>query len=246
MLKMEITKEEFLEKLKFGIKELNIPYSNEQLNQLWDYYVFFIQENKKYNLSSITEPEAVIKKHFLDSLVILNQLDFKKRKRCLDIGTGAGFPGMVLKLFLPGDTFNLLDSSAKKVNFLNQLIYKLKLTGIDATHGRAEDLAQLKDWRGSFDYVYSRAVASLDVLLEYTVPFLKVGALAYLYKGPEYKNEIKKANNALNILGAEIKETIKVDVPGLKAERYLIIIEKTKLTDKKYPRRAGIPKKRPL
>jgi 16S rRNA (guanine527-N7)-methyltransferase len=243
---MEINKNEFIEKLRSGIKKLKISYSNEQLEQLWEYYLFFIQENKKYNLSTITEPEAVIKKHFLDSLVILNQLDFEQRKRWLDIGTGAGFPGMVLKLFLPGDSFYLLDSSSKKVNFLNQLIYKLGLTGIDATHGRAEDLAQLEEWRGSYDYVCSRAVASLNVLLEYAVPFLKIGGFAYLYKGPEYKEEIKAAENALNILGAEIKETVKLDVPGLKAERYLIIIEKTDLTNQKYPRRAGIPKKRPL
>ena len=243
---MEINKEKFIEKLESGIKKLNISYSNEQLEQLWKYYLFFIQENKKYNLSTITEPEAVIKKHFLDSLVILNQLDLGQRKRWLDIGTGAGFPGMVLKLFLPGDSFYLLDSSSKKVNFLNQLSYKLGLTGIDATHGRAEDLAQIEEWRGSFDYVCSRAVASLNVLLEYAVPFIKIGGFAYLYKGPEYKEEIKEAEQALNILGAEIKETIELDVPGLKAERYLIVIEKTDLTDKKYPRRAGIPKKRPL
>lgn len=243
---METNKKEFIKKLESGIRKLNISYSNEQLEQLWEYYLFFIQENKKYNLSTITEPDAVIKKHFLDSLVVLNQLNFEKRKRWLDIGTGAGFPGMVLKLFLPGDSFYLLDSSSKKVNFLNQLIYKLNLKGIDATHGRAEDLAQIEEWRGSFDYVCSRAVASLNVLLEYAVPFIKIGGSAYLYKGPEYKEEIKEAKNALDILGAEIKEAIELDVPGLEAERYLIVIEKTALTDDKYPRRAGIPKKRPL
>lgn len=243
---MEISKKEFIQKLKDGIEALDISYSSEQLEQLWDYYLFFIEENKKYNLSTITEPEAVIKKHFLDSLVILNQLEFESRKRWLDIGTGAGFPGMVLKLFLPGDSFYLLDSSSKKVNFLNQLIYKLGLKGIDATHGRAEDLAQISEWRSSFDYVCSRAVASLNILLEYAVPFLKIGGLAYLYKGPEYEGEIKKAQSALDTLGAEIKEVIELDVPGLEAERYLIVIEKNAPTAKKYPRRAGIPNKRPL
>lgn len=243
---MTINKKEFIEKLKDGIKALNISYSSEQLEQLWEYYLFFIEENKKYNLSTITEPEEVIKKHFLDSLVILKQLDFKGRKRWLDIGTGAGFPGMVLKLFLPGDSFYLLDSSAKKVNFLNQLIYKLGLKGIDATHGRAEDLAQIEEWRASFDYVCSRAVASLNILLEYAVPFLKIGGLAYFYKGPEYKAEIEESQNALEVLGAEIKEEINLDVPGLEAERYLIIVEKKAETAEKYPRRAGIPKKRPL
>ncbi len=243
---MESNKQEFMEKLKAGIEDLDISYSSEQLEQLWEYYLFFIKENKKYNLSTITEPEAVIKKHFLDSLVILNQLEFKSRKRWLDIGTGAGFPGMVLKLFLPGDSFYLLDSSAKKVNFLNQLIYKLDLKGIEATHGRAEDLAKLGDWRGSFDYLCSRAVASLNVLLEYAVPFLKTGGLAYFYKGPEYAEEIKEAENALDTLGAEIKKIIELDVPGLEAERYLIVVEKKTETPEKYPRRAGIPKKRPL
>lgn len=243
---MENNKNEFIKKLENGIKELDISYSNEQLEQLWQYYLFFIEENKKYNLSTITEPEEVIKKHFLDSLVILNQLNFDQRKRWLDIGTGAGFPGMVLKLFLPGDSFYLLDSSSKKVNFLNQLIYKLGLTGIDATHGRAEDLAQIEEWRGSFDYVCSRAVASLNVLLEYAVPFIKIGGFAYLYKGPEYKKEIKEAENALNVLGAEVIKIIELDVPGLEAERYLLVIKKIDLTEKKYPRRAGIPKKRPL
>lgn len=246
MIRVENNKEIFIKKLEEGIEALDISYSSEQLEQLWEYYLFFIKENKKYNLSTITEPEAVIKKHFLDSLVILKQLNFKNRKRWLDIGSGAGFPGMVLKLFLPGDSFYLLDSSAKKVNFLNQLIYRLNLKGIDATHGRAEDLAQLGEWRGSFDYLCSRAVASLNVLLEYAVPFLKTGGIAYLYKGPEYEEEIKEAAEALEILGAEIKEVIELDVPGLEADRYLIVVEKKSETPAKYPRRAGIPKKRPL
>src|SRR6056297_702470 len=226
MIRMETTKNEFINKLKEGIEYLNISYSTEQLEQLWEYYLFFKEENKKYNLSTITEAEEVIKKHFLDSLVILSQLEMEGRRRWLDIGTGAGFPGLVLKLFLPGDSFYLLDSSAKKVNFLNQLIYKLNLKGIDATHGRAEDLAQIKEWRASFDYVCSRAVAPLNILLEYAVPFLRIGGLAYFYKGPEYKSEIEESQNSLDVLGAEIKEQITLDVPGLEADRYLIIIEK--------------------
>ena len=243
---MEKNKKEFIKKLKDGIEELDISYSSEQLEQLWEYYLFFIEENKKYNLSTITEADAVIKKHFLDSLVILKQLNLKGRKRWLDIGSGAGFPGMVLKLFLPGDSFYLLDSSAKKVNFLNQLSYKLGLKGIDATHGRAEDLAQIGEWRSTFDYVCSRAVASLNILLEYAVPFLKIGGLAYLYKGPEYEEEIGAAHAALKTLGAEVEEIIELDVPGLEAERYLIVVKKISQTPEKYPRRAGIPKKRPL
>ena len=243
---MEISKEKFISKLEKSIDDLNIPYSREQLDLLWEYYLFFKEENKKYNLSTITEPEEVIKKHFLDSLVVLKDLNLKQKKRWLDIGSGAGFPGLVLKIFLPGHSFYLLDSSAKKVTFLNQLIYKLNLKGVDATHGRAEDLARLEDWRSSFDYVTSRAVASLNVLLEYSIPFLKKGAYAFLYKGPEYQKEIKEAENALDILDSEITEKSSLDVPGLKAERYLITVKKTKNTNNKYPRRAGIPKKRPL
>lgn len=243
---MELTKKEFISELEKGIKDLDIAYSREQLEQLWEYYIFFKEENKKYNLSSITEAEEVIKKHFLDSLIILSDLEIKYHSRWLDIGTGAGFPGLVLKLFLPGNSFYLLDSSAKKINFLNQLIYKLDLKGIDATHGRAEDLAQIPEWRGSFDYVSSRAVASLNILLEYSLPFLKIGAKSYFYKGPEYKKEIKAAQNALQILGGEITTVKELDVPALEAERYLITVEKTAETAEKYPRRAGIPKKRPL
>ncbi len=243
---MEISKNEFIKKLKEGIEALNISYSSEQLEQLWEYYLFFIKENKKYNLSSITKAEAVIKKHFLDSLVILNQLNFQNRKRWLDIGTGAGFPGLVLKLFLPGDSFYLLDSSSKKVNFLNQLIYKLNINGVEATHGRAEDLADIEGWRESFDFVTSRAVAPLNILLEYVLPFVRKGGYGYLYKGPDYKKEIDEADNALKSLGGKIKKTLEVNVPGLSAERYIIVVEKTEITDKKYPRRAGIPGKRPL
>lgn len=241
-----MNKEKFIFELKTGIEALNIPHSREQLEQLWEYYLFFKEENKKYNLSSITEANSVIKKHFLDSIVILSHMNFKERRRWLDIGTGAGFPGLVLKLFLPGDSFYLLDSSAKKINFINQLIYKLDLKGIDATHGRAEDLAHIQEWRSSFDYVTSRAVASLNILLEYSLPFLKPTGKAYFYKGPEYLEEINSSQKALKTLGGKILKKIKLDVPGLDAERYLIIVEKISETAKKYPRRAGIPKKRPL
>ncbi|ADQ15789.1 16S rRNA (guanine(527)-N(7))-methyltransferase RsmG [Halanaerobium hydrogeniformans] len=243
---MKKNKVDFVDKLETGLNQLDIYYSQQQLEQLWEYYCFFETENKKYNLSSITKAEEVIKKHFLDSLVILNHLDLTGKKSWLDIGTGAGFPGLVLKLFLPGDSFYLLDSSAKKINFLKQLSYKLDLQGIRATHGRAEDLAKADGWRASFDHVTSRAVASLNILLEYTVPFLKLGGTAFLYKGPEYKKEIEDAENALDILGSQIKDTIKLDVPGLEAERYLLVIEKMQKTAPKYPRRAGIPNKRPL
>lgn len=243
---MNLDKNKFLVKLKSGLNQLNISYSTEQIEQLWEYYVFFITENKKYNLSAITEMEEVITKHFLDSAVILTQIELKDVKRWLDIGTGAGFPGLVLKLFLPGHSFYLLDSSSKKINFLNQLIYKLGLSGVNAVPGRVEDLAKELEWRASFDFVTSRAVASTNILVEYTIPFLRKGGSAFLYKGPEYKKELDEAENALKILGTEIKKIVELDVPGLDAERYLIILEKTEKTPKKYPRRAGIPNKRPL
>lgn len=243
---MNLNKDKFINQLQNGLDQLNISYSQEQIEQLWEYYLFFINENKKYNLSAITEMEEVITKHFLDSAVILPQINLKSVKRWLDIGTGAGFPGLVLKLFLPGHSFYLVDSSSKKINFLNQLIYKLNLKGINAVHGRAEDLAKELDWRDSFEFVTSRAVASLNVLAEYTVPFLRIGGSAFLYKGPEYREEIEQAENALKTLGAELKNTIELDVPGLDADRYLIVLEKTEETPAKYPRRPGMPNKRPL
>ncbi|MGM0602894.1 MAG: 16S rRNA (guanine(527)-N(7))-methyltransferase RsmG [Bacillota bacterium] len=241
-----MNKKEFKNKISSGLETLNIYYSTEQLEQLWVYYNFLKTENKKYNLTSIVEAEAVIKKHFLDSLALLPHINNEETHRWLDIGTGAGFPGLILKLFLPGDGFYLIDSSSKKINFLNQLIYKLKISGVEATHGRAEDLADIEGWRESFDFVTSRAVAPLNILLEYVLPFVRNAGFAYLYKGPDYKKEIDKADNALEVLGGRIEKTLKVDVPGLSAERYILMIRKTGYTDEKYPRRAGIPEKRPL
>jgi len=239
-------KQAFYKQLQEGLEKLNIAYSAEQLEQLWKYYKFFSSENKKYNLSSLTELQEVVKKHFLDSLAVLPYVKSGSRKRWIDIGTGAGFPGLVLKIFLPGDSFYLVDSSAKKVNFLNQLIYKLELDGIQALHARAEDLAQDQSWRESFDFTVSRAVASLNILAEYTLPFLKIGGKAYLYKGPDYKNELKEADKAVKTLGADCRDVKELDIPGLDAERYILILEKSEKTPKKYPRRPGIPKKRPL
>lgn len=243
---MKISKEKFNEKMIEGLDNLKLFYSSEQLEQLWIYFNFLKSENKKYNLTSITKADEVIKKHFLDSLALLPYINNKEKHRWLDIGTGAGFPGLVLKLFLPGDGFYLLDSSSKKVNFLNQLIYRLGVHGVEATHGRAEDLADIEGWRESFDFVTSRAVASMNVLLEYVLPFARVGGYCYLYKGPDYKNELYEAQNALDILGGELKKAKEINVPGLTAKRYILVIKKIKSTDKKYPRRAGIPKKRPL
>lgn len=243
---MEVNKEKFTDRVRNGLETLNLYYSKEQLEQLWVYYNFLKTENRKYNLTSITDADAVIKKHFLDSLALLPYINNEEKHRWLDIGTGAGFPGLVLKLFLPGDGFYLIDSSSKKINFLNQLIYKLNISGVEATHGRAEDLADIEGWRESFDFVTSRAVAPLNILLEYVLPFVRKGGYGYLYKGPDYKKEINEADNALKTLGGKIEKILEVNVPGLSAERYIIVIKKIDITDKKYPRRAGIPGKRPL
>jgi 16S rRNA (guanine527-N7)-methyltransferase len=241
-----IKAEQFKAELSSYLKQLQLKVDSCKLEQLWEYYIFFKEENQKYNLSSITEADQVIKKHFLDSLVILNYLVVDSGQKWLDIGTGAGFPGLVLKLFLPESQFVLLDSVAKKINFLNKLIYKLKLQDVKAIHARAEDLAKKEEWRAQFDHITSRAVASLNVLSEYAVPFLKIGGTAYFYKGPEYETELEEAKSALKTLGAVFKNAKKLAVPGLEAERYLITVEKVKLTPAKYPRRAGMPKKRPL
>ncbi len=242
----EIKKEWFRDRMGRGLKSLNIPYSDEQLEQLFNYLLYLKSENKKYNLTAITEPEEIITKHFLDSLVIIPELPDNKHLRWLDIGTGGGFPGLVLKIFRPGEIFYLVDSVRKKVDFLKMLAAKIDIKGVEAFHARAENLAHQENWRAGFDLVVSRAVAPLNVLLEYTVPFVELDGQVILYKGPEYENELEEAKEAMKLLGANLSQVKKVDILGIKGDRVLLYINKEHPTPDKYPRRPGMPKKRPL
>ena len=233
--------------IKDGLDKLEISYNNDQIDKLWKYKNLLIKENKKYNLTNITDEKEIIKKHFLDSLAPLAEINIPDSFKILDLGTGAGFPAMVWKIFLEKNDFLLIDSTLKKVNFLKLLSAKLETyDNLEIVHGRAEDLGQNSEYREKYDLVLTRAVASLNILSEYTLAFAKKGSLLYYYKGPDYIEEKKNSDKAFKTLGAKFVEAKKIRVPGLEAERYLLIYKKSKKTPSKYPRRAGIPKKRPL
>ena len=231
--------------IKSGFEKLNINLNQKQLDQFNKYVDFLIKENKKYNLTSITDPKEVVKVHFLDSAGI-----FKKEKikgKVIDIGTGAGFPGFVFKILNPEIKLTLLESSLKKVKFLKMLQIELKiLEGVEVLHDRAEDLGQSNDYRKQYNIVTSRAVAPLNILLEYTVPFCSDKGQLLLYKGPSYEKELKEAKNSVEELNLKLDSSYKLDIPLLTGERYILKFIRVGPLKDRYPRRPGIPKKRPL
>ena len=238
---------EFNEYITKGLEQMEISYTPQKIKKLWDYMKFLLKENQKYNLTNITEEKEIIKKHFLDSLAPLTEVDMSYFEKIIDIGTGPGFPGMVWKIFFPEKEFVLIDSTLKKVNFLKKLSVELKIYDeLKIMHGRAEDFGHQDKYREKFDLVLSRAVAPLNILSEYTLPFASEGSFLFYYKGPNYKKEIKNSEKAFKILGGKLEESLKLNIPTLEADRYLIVYKKVKNTPDKYPRKAGIPKKRPL
>jgi len=228
-----------------GFKQIGLELNKNQKEQILKYIDFLIQENKKYNLTSITEPKEIVKVHFLDSAGLF--LKSNIGGKVIDIGTGAGFPGFVFKILKPDVKLTLLEASLKKANFLKMLQVELELyEDIEVLHARAEDLGQNKDYRFQYDYVTSRAVAPLNILLEYTAPFCKNEGKILLYKGPSYQDELKEAHKAIQKLNLKYMNSYKLDIPFLDGTRYILeFVRKNELSDK-YPRRAGIPKKRPL
>ncbi|MFI5358690.1 MAG: 16S rRNA (guanine(527)-N(7))-methyltransferase RsmG [Halanaerobiales bacterium] len=228
------------------LEEMGLRYNTALLDGLWLYMNFLQEENRKYNLTAIEGEEEIITKHFLDSLVFFTKYEPQPGSRILDMGTGAGFPGLVMKLYQPELGVLLVDSLQKRINFLNLLIERLGLKLVEALHGRAEDLGQQEEYREKFDYVVSRAVAPLNILSEYTLPFLRTGGKAVYFKGPDYQEELQEGEKAIEILGGRLKVIHKVKIPGLEVGRYLLEIEKVEETPARYPRKAGIPKKRPL
>ncbi|MGO1580492.1 MAG: 16S rRNA (guanine(527)-N(7))-methyltransferase RsmG [Peptoniphilaceae bacterium] len=209
------------------------------------YRDLMLEWNKKINLTAITEEKEVDIKHFLDSLSLFKTKYLEGEKTLIDIGTGAGFPGIVLKTYNKDLKITLLDSLNKRIKFLNEVIDELKLDKIETVHGRAEELGRNKDFREKYDIATSRAVANLSTLLEYDLPFVKIGGYFIAMKGPEYKVELEKADNAIKKLGGELKEVIEVELP-MDIKHYLVIIKKISPTDKIYPRAGGKPKSKPL
>ena len=229
------------------LKEWGIELTQVQLLQLEQYYELLIEKNKVMNLTAITEYEEVLKKHFLDSLALHQLVKLQGKKlTLLDLGTGAGFPGIPLKIVFPELEITLMDSLNKRIVFLQEVIEKLGLTGITAVHARAEEAALKPEYREKFDLCVSRAVARLVSLSEFCLPFVKQGGFFIPYKSGEIEEELKEAGFAIKELGAAYRKTYAYTLPNSDIERTLLQMEKTKQTPKKYPRAGGKPLKQPL
>lgn len=237
---------DFKEKLKVRALKENIELSSKQLEQFEMFYKMLIETNKSMNLTAITDEDEVIEKHFIDSLSCRRVVDMDRIKKCIDVGTGAGFPGIPLKIVYPGIEFVLVDSLNKRVKFLKEVKEALGLDGLEAIHGRAEDLARDKELRAAFDLCVSRAVANLSVLSEYCIPFVRTNGYFVSYKGKKGSEEISNAQNCMNVLGCKIEKVEEFHLEEDEAERLLIKIKKCKGTPKLYPRKAGTPSKSPL
>jgi len=224
-------------------EEFNLDTKN--IDKFEEYKKLILEYNEHTNLTRITEEDEFNVKHFLDSLSILKSDKIKEGLKIIDIGTGAGFPGMPLKIYDEKLDITLLDSLRKRIDFLNGVIEKLDLDNIIAVHERAEEAARSNKYREKYDIALSRAVANLSTLVEYTLGFVKVGGYFISQKGPEYDKELKDAQNAIKIMGGEVENIISVDLPD-EIDHYLIIIKKIKETPKKYPRGGGKPRKQPL
>lgn len=233
-----------------GLKSLNINLSDNQIEQFVKYYDILIERNKVMNLTAITEPVEVIEKHFLDSLSLVKAVKMTDELKVIDVGTGAGFPGIPLMITYPQLHMTLLDSLNKRINFLNNVIKLLNLKNIETIHGRSEELGKNIKYREHYDLCVSRAVANLSVLSEYCIPFVKKGGKFVSYKSGNSSEEVKNAENAIEKLGGKLGEIVdfsmKDTTEGAEFGRSLIVIEKIKETPKKYPRKAGMPSKEPL
>lgn len=228
------------------LSELNIHITEKQIRQYLIYYEMLTEWNEVMNLTTITEYEDVMKKHFVDSVSLIKACDLSGNLSVIDIGTGAGFPGLALKIAFPDLNVFLLDSLNKRIRFLNEVIEKLDLRGIETVHGRAEDYARQDKYRESFDLCVSRAVANLSTLSEYCLPFVKVGGSFVSYKSEKVMEELRSAENAISLLGGRVEKQVEFTLPDSDIYRNLLIVNKTKNTPSKYPRKAGLPGKEPL
>lgn len=233
-----------LEKFRQGLEKLNIDLTEEQTERFLDYYEFLIETNKVMNLTAITDFDEVIEKHFLDSLSLCRVFDLNRQIRVIDMGTGAGFPGIPLKIAFPQINLLLVDSLNKRIKFLREAAERLALENVEALHARAEEIAKDKQYREQFDLCVSRAVANLSTLSEYCIPFVKEGGMFISYKSGDIKEEVSAAEKAVAVLGGNINQVYRFELGEQK--RSFVMIEKQKKTPKAYPRKAGIPTRDPL
>lgn len=228
------------------LEELRIHLSEQQVRQFMDYYELLILGNQVMNLTAITEFDEVMKKHFIDSVSLVKAVNPGEIESVIDVGTGAGFPGLALKIAFPDLKVVLLDSLNKRVHFLNDVIEKLELSHVEAVHARAEDAARNKLYRQRFDLCVSRAVSNLSTLSEYCIPFVKTGGLFIPYKSEKAFEEVQSAQKAFRLLGGKVEKQVEFTLPDSDIYRNLIVIRKTKETSSKFPRKAGMPSKEPL
>ena len=239
-----MSKEAFLSQMEAKLLELKIRFSVEQLEQFFVYMNLLIEWNEKMNLTAIIEPEEIILKHFIDSITILNKLE--DNAKIVDVGTGAGFPGIPLSIMNPTLKITLVDSLNKRLIFLQEVVNKLNLKNIEIIHARAEEFGQNKKYRESFDFATSRAVANLATLSEYLIPLIKVNGKVISMKAADAHDEIKDAKKAIEILGGKIEKIDEFNLPQSDIGRTVITIKKEKQTPSKYPRKPGTPSKEPL
>lgn len=225
--------------------KMGIHLDSHMAGQFARYQELLIDWNTRINLTAITEPIAVQDKHFLDSLSCILAME-KRDGRLIDIGTGAGFPGLPIKIALPEMDVTLLDSLNKRINFLNEVIGALELKHIRSVHGRAEECARKDEHRARYDYAFARAVARLNVLCEYCLPFVRKGGLFISQKGVDYAQELEESENAIAKLGAVVEKVIPVEIPDTDYTRVLILMRKTADTADKYPRHHAKIEKSPL
>lgn len=234
----------FKKEMNINLMALNLKLDDSQIKNFYDFMNLLIEKNKVMNLTGITEPKEVILKHFIDSLTVLKYIN--ENDNIIDVGTGAGFPGIPLKIAENSLEITLLDSLNKRINFLNEVIEKINLNKVKTIHGRAEDFGQDFKYREKYDIAVSRAVAPLNVLLEYMLPFVKVGGKCICMKGSNCDEEIENSKRAIEILGGKIEKIKKFNLPNSDNNRTIFIIKKVQKMNRQYPRKAGIPTKNPL
>jgi 16S rRNA (guanine527-N7)-methyltransferase len=229
-----------------GLEELGLTLNDTQIRQFIQFYEYLIEKNKVMNLTGITEFEEVLTKHFLDSLMLVKTINMDQISSFMDIGTGAGFPGVPLKIVYPQIKSCLLDSLNKRVKFLQETFEILGLSDITAIHGRAEEFARNKQYREQYDLCVSRAVSNLATLSEYCLPYVRQGGVFVSYKSGKVQEEAAEAAKAIQLLGGKVRDIQYFTLPNSEIERSLIVIEKVKATPGRYPRKAGTPLKEPL
>lgn len=237
-------KEKFINKLKEDADKLNINLTQMQAENFYTYMNLLLEWNEKINLTAIKEPEEIIKKHFIDSLTIKKHIN--DDSSIIDIGTGAGFPGIPLKIVSSNNKVILLDALNKRLSFLNEVIKQVNLKNLQTIHFRAEEAGKNKEYREKFDIATSRAVAPLNILVEYLLPFVKIGGKCICMKGSNIEEELENSKNAITVLGGKIENIESFTLPETDMARNIIVIRKVNKTPEKYPRKPGTPSKEPI